>query len=142
MEVLDATRHLCWKQNLNHSRYLETCYCLDSSFHSKPRTQQNGSRLISQPLNCKLQLTHFEADLDSLQRKQTPSNSSSLLSLQPFIDDSDVLRVGGRKQLSQTSSYQSRHPAILHGKHPLHMMNDDTTQTPYMQVLLYSYLDV
>ena len=89
-----------------------------------------------------IQVTHFEADLDSLQRKQTPSNSSSLLSLQPFIDDSDVLRVGGRKQLSQTSSYQSRHPAILHGKHPLHMMNDDTTQTPYMQVLLYSYLDV
>ena len=35
------------------------------------------------------------------------------MSLQPFIDDSDILRVGGRKQLSQTSNYQSR-PGILH----------------------------
>ncbi|XP_064382855.1 uncharacterized protein LOC135331570 [Halichondria panicea] len=70
-----------------------------------------------------IQATHFAADLDSLQRKQTLSNSSSLMSLQPFIDESDILRVGGRKQLSQTSNYQSRHPAILHGKHPLtHLM--------------------
>ncbi len=111
---------------------LETCYCLDPSFQSKfsnqeySRTDQDSSHnhwIASSRKLLVIQATHFTADLDSLQRKQTFSNSSSLLSLQPFIDDSDILRVGGRKPLSQTSNYQSRHPAILHGKHPLtHLM--------------------
>ena len=70
-----------------------------------------------------IQVTHFESDLGSIQGRHALSKSSSLLPLQPFLDASDILRVGGRKQLSQTSSYQSRHPAILHGKHPLtHLM--------------------
>ena len=70
-----------------------------------------------------IQAAHFESDLRSPQRKLSSSKSSSLLSLQLFVDDSDVLRVGGRQRLSQTSNYQSMHPAILHGKHPLtHLM--------------------
>jgi len=65
-----------------------------------------------------IQLAHFESDMITLQRKGTLPPSSSLLPLQPFIDSSRLLRVGGRRQLSQTS-YQSQHPIILHGKHPL-----------------------
>ena len=73
-----------------------------------------------------VQAAHFGADLMSLQKKQSSQISSSLLSLQPFVDISDVLRVGGRRQLSQTSNYQSKHPAILHGRHPLtHLMIRD-----------------
>ena len=69
-----------------------------------------------------IQLAHFESDMITLQRKGTLPPSSSLLPLQPFIDSSRLLRVGGRRQLSQTS-YQSQHPIILHGKHPLtHMI--------------------
>ena len=69
-----------------------------------------------------IQLAHFELDMITLQRKGTLPPSSSLLPLQPFIDSSRLLRVGGRRQLSQTS-YQSQHPIILHGKHPLtHMI--------------------
>ena len=66
-----------------------------------------------------IQSAHFEEDLTSLRTKQSLSKSSSLLHLQPFLDDSGILRVGGRRQLSQTSGYRSRHPAILHGRHPL-----------------------
>ena len=73
-----------------------------------------------------MQSTHFKSDLISLKGSQSLSRSSSLLPLQPFIDDSDILRVSGRRQLSQTSNYRSRHPAILHGKHPLtHLMIRD-----------------
>ncbi len=53
-----------------------------------------------------------------LQRKHALSASSPLLPLQPYIDSSRVLRVGGRRQLSQTS-YQSQHQIILHGKYAL-----------------------
>ncbi len=65
-----------------------------------------------------IQSTHFGSDTNSLQRKHTLSASSPLLPLQPFIDSSNVLRVGGRRQLSQTP-YQSQHQIILHGKHSL-----------------------
>ncbi|XP_064387758.1 uncharacterized protein LOC135335954 [Halichondria panicea] len=72
-----------------------------------------------------IQTTHFEADIVSLQRKHALSASSPLLPLQPFIDSSNILRVGGRRQLSQTS-YQSQHQTILHGKHLLtHMIIRD-----------------
>ncbi len=72
-----------------------------------------------------IQLVHFQSDRMSLKGSKTLSSSSSLLPLQPFLDSSDILRVGGRRQLSQTS-YQSRHPAILHGKHPLsHLIVQD-----------------
>ncbi|XP_064386059.1 uncharacterized protein LOC135334711 [Halichondria panicea] len=72
-----------------------------------------------------IQTTHFGADIVSLQRKHALSASSPLLPLQPFIDSSNILRVGGRRQLSQTS-YQSQHQTILHGKHLLtHMIIRD-----------------
>ncbi len=66
-----------------------------------------------------IQSTHFASDLTSIQDKDTLSKSSSLLPLQPFLDSSNILRVGGRRQLSQTSNYQSRHSVILHGKHQI-----------------------
>ena len=73
-----------------------------------------------------IQASHFELDLTSLRGKQSLSKSSSLLSLHPFLDESGVLRVGGRRRLAQMTDYQSRHPAILHGKHPLtHFMIRD-----------------
>ena len=65
-----------------------------------------------------LQLAHFEDAIQCL-RKESPLNSSNpLLPLNPFVDSADILRVGGRRQLSK-SSYESLHPMILHGKHPL-----------------------
>ncbi len=65
-----------------------------------------------------IQHSHFENEIQALSKKCSLSSSSPLLSLHPFIDSSNVLRVGGRRQLSK-SLYGSRHPVILHGKHPL-----------------------
>ena len=45
-------------------------------------------------------------------------NSSSSLSLHPILDSAGVLPVGGREQHSRFR-YSTRHPAILHGKHPV-----------------------
>ena len=53
-----------------------------------------------------------------MSRKGELSSSSPLLSLNPFVDSSGLLRVGGRQRLSK-STYESKHPVILSGKHPL-----------------------
>ena len=96
---------------------------------TRNKTDRNKSNLSTSELQRAehywvklIQLTHFEFERKNLLKKGALATSSSLLSLQPFIDSSNLLRVGGKRQLSQTS-YQSRHPIILHGKHPLtHMI--------------------
>ena len=44
--------------------------------------------------------------------------SSPLFTVHPFVDSNGVIRVGGRIQNSRIS-YASRHPVVLHGKHPI-----------------------
>ena len=56
--------------------------------------------------------------MQALRERTSLDSSSPLLSLSPLIDSSDLLQVGGGQQLSK-SSYESQHPIILHGKHPL-----------------------
>lgn len=65
-----------------------------------------------------IQRSHFDDEIRTLSKKRPLSASSPLLSLNPFIDPSSILRVAGRRQVSE-ASYDSRHPIILHGKHPL-----------------------
>lgn len=65
-----------------------------------------------------IQSAHFDSDITSRLKKRTLSASSSLLALEPYLDSSDLLCVGSRTQLAQTS-YRSQHQLILHGKHPL-----------------------
>ncbi len=107
-------------------RFIRNCLHKNSSERNKAHLTTSELQAAENYWIKVIQSTHFESDLTSLQRKQSLPRSSSLLPLQPFIDDSGVLRVGGRRQLSQTSNYQSRHPAIVHGKHPLtHLMIRD-----------------
>ena len=65
-----------------------------------------------------IQHSYFEDEMQALREESSLDSSSPLLSLNPLIDSSNLLRVGGRQQLSK-SSYESQHPIILHGKHPL-----------------------
>ena len=65
-----------------------------------------------------IQSTHFQEELASLKKQVPFSSSSPLLSLRPFVDSSGLLRVGGRRELGMFG-YESKHPIILAGKHPL-----------------------
>ena len=66
-----------------------------------------------------IQRTHFPDELRNLSKgSQKVSSSSKLYSLNPFIDDQGVLRVGGRQHKAKFT-YTSRHPVILDSKHPL-----------------------
>ncbi len=65
-----------------------------------------------------IQLTDCKTEVENLSDHRTWSDSSPRI---PFLDDHQLLRVGGRRQLSQ-SSYESKHPLILHGNHKLTCM--------------------
>ena len=64
------------------------------------------------------QSEHFSAELYALQKRKCLSKGSCLQALHPIIDQSGLLRVGGRVHNSDFA-YSQRHPVILHGQHQL-----------------------
>ena len=58
------------------------------------------------------QSIHFPTEISCLRNGASVSIRSKLASLDPFLDDSGVIRVGGRLQHSQLP-YDSRHPIVL-----------------------------
>ncbi|CAH2017105.1 unnamed protein product [Acanthoscelides obtectus] len=69
-------------------------------------------------LTITAQRQSFRDDYFTLKRDKPLPKSSKLLSLNPFIDDKGVIRVGGRIQNSN-SCFAFKHPAVLSGKHQL-----------------------
>ena len=63
-----------------------------------------------------VQYDHFKAEIDTLTSQEPISSSSTLLSLDPFIDDEGLLRVGGRLRQSSLP-LEEKHPFILPAKH-------------------------
>lgn len=59
----------------------------------------------------------FFAEIHALKNKNRVSSKSKLKSLSPFIDDNDIVRVGGRLKQSDIP-YQAKHPILLPAKHP------------------------
>ena len=70
-----------------------------------------------QHLNVCKEVEHVKRGKEAV--VDSPVSSSSIISsLNPFLDDNGLLRIGGR-QRNATFSCNSRHPIILHSKHPL-----------------------
>ncbi|XP_076223029.1 uncharacterized protein LOC143174456 [Nomia melanderi] len=59
----------------------------------------------------------FETEITALRANQSLPRSSPLQSLNPFLDNHGILRVGGRLR-NAPFSYDIRHPVILPSKHP------------------------
>ena len=64
------------------------------------------------------QFAHFAAEIVAVKSPASLPKSSTLLSLNPFLDEVGLLRVGGRQQNSKLT-YDRQHLIILHGKHPV-----------------------
>lgn len=58
----------------------------------------------------------FGPELRMLLKNKSVKHNSTILNLNPFIDENGVLRVGGRLQQSELP-FESKHPIILHSKH-------------------------
>ena len=65
-----------------------------------------------------IQLSHFKEEIQCLKKQCHLNSSSPFLSLNSFMNSSDLLCVSGRQRLA-TSCYVSLHPIILHRKHLL-----------------------
>lgn len=92
---------------------------------SKSSNKDFSSNLSIEELNNSLialvklaQKESFSNELQSLKNNQLISKKSNILSLNPFVDKSGVLRVGGRIHNSKFS-YDKKHPMLLHSKHRL-----------------------
>ena len=64
------------------------------------------------------QQEHFSTEIKSLKAKCLVPKDSCLLPFRPFLDQTSILRVGGRESNAKLS-YSKMHPIILHGKHPI-----------------------
>ena len=62
----------------------------------------------------------FAEELEVLKAKKSLSKDSKLYQLNPFLDEEQLLRVGGRLQNSEMS-YDAKHPVIL-GKHHITLL--------------------
>ncbi|XP_076289809.1 uncharacterized protein LOC143213641 [Lasioglossum baleicum] len=67
-------------------------------------------------INC-IQRDCFPSEVDALRQRRSLSPKSSLLALDPFVDDDGILRVGGRLRHAPVA-FSVKHPIIL-ASHPL-----------------------
>ncbi|XP_011875960.1 PREDICTED: uncharacterized protein LOC105566505, partial [Vollenhovia emeryi] len=65
-----------------------------------------------------VQNSNFSTELELLSSQRNLPRHSPVLSLNPFIDQAGILRVGGRLKLSQLP-YNAKYPMLLPGRHPL-----------------------
>ena len=65
-----------------------------------------------------VQMDHFSAEVNLIKKSKPLPKGNRLLPFSPFIDESGILRVGGRQRHAKIP-YSKIHPVILHGKHPV-----------------------
>ncbi|XP_046392178.1 uncharacterized protein LOC124160386 [Ischnura elegans] len=103
-----------------------TAYCLQFRHNaSKSRTERKMGELTAREIEVALtqlmkaaQSEVFFNELHDLQRKNQVSSKSSLKMLHAFLDENNVIRVGGRISSSDIS-YSQKHPIVLPPKHHL-----------------------
>lgn len=88
-----------------------------------PNSQRIFGPLTCKELNCAMdriirivQSTAFMEDYTNLLNSKKISTKSKLLTLNPFIDENSIIRVGGRIEHSQFK-YLKKHPVVLPAKH-------------------------
>jgi hypothetical protein len=64
-----------------------------------------------------IQAAEFQLEISALRQNQPIQKSSKLLSLNPFLDSSGILRVGGRLQKHQSLTIDQKHPMLMPKDH-------------------------
>lgn len=92
-------------------------YKKDLNEEEKPITAEN----LEESLNLCIRVAQketFMEEIDRLRNKMSVKKSSKLKSLNPYLDDSNILKVGGRLRNSDLMD-ESKHPIIIDGKSQL-----------------------
>lgn len=100
-------------------------YCLRFKLNSlsAPEDRKGGMLTVVERNKAlqnlvKIAQQEFQEDLDTLRKRGIVEGHSKLLTLNPFLDQDDVIRVGGRLKHSNLS-YDQKYPIILPNKHRL-----------------------
>ncbi|XP_018315455.1 uncharacterized protein, partial [Mycetomoellerius zeteki] len=100
-------------------------YCLRFKANACAKAKRRTGPLSVEELNRAMvsltrvaQLNEFATEIADLQTKREISRRSKLLPLNPFLDETGLLRVGGRLRHAD-ADHAKRHPIILPAKHPL-----------------------
>ena len=105
---------------------------IDNCRARKQRQRRDNGPITTKELNRAeiywfsiMQRSHFYDEIEYVKRNKEAKNgkisisSSNIIStLNPILDDDGLLRIGGRQQNAKFT-YNSRHPILLHSKHPL-----------------------
>ncbi|XP_053699051.1 uncharacterized protein LOC128746023 [Sabethes cyaneus] len=109
--------------SLYHRMVRSIAYCLRFIKNSRKGTRESTIVLSleevkhSQTTLVKLvQAECYPNELRVLRRGQSVANQSTLKLLNPFVDSSGIIRVGGRLRLSN-QPYETKHPILLPGTH-------------------------
>ncbi|XP_029163718.1 uncharacterized protein LOC114936567 [Nylanderia fulva] len=102
-----------------------TAYCLRLAKRSVQNTSQQSKLLTVLKLEHAMktlikgcQAHSFAEELHNLSNKKRLQSKSKLLTLNPFLDEEGIIRVGGRL-CNATIEYSQKHPIILPSKHHL-----------------------
>ncbi|XP_076247964.1 uncharacterized protein LOC143187623 [Calliopsis andreniformis] len=97
-----------------------TAYCL--RWRKQTRAEQGSPdsrvieaselRIATERIVRHIQGTHFSEEYRCLKKRRGIPEKSPLKSLNPFLDENDVLRVGGRLE-NATLAWETKHPIIL-----------------------------
>lgn len=99
-------------------------YCLRFINNLKSKTKVTGYLTAGEINNALITLSktaqrhNFQKEIHSLQISSQVNSSSKLLSLNPFLDENGLLRVGGRLRNSNIS-YTKKFPIVLPSNHKL-----------------------
>ena len=77
-----------------------------------------GTKTWTDSLDSTMQREAFAEELASLEKEKCVGKSSRLLSFAPYLDEDEIIRVGGRLDHAKLP-YEIRHPIILSPKHRL-----------------------
>ncbi|XP_046749846.1 uncharacterized protein LOC124413362 [Diprion similis] len=98
-------------------------YCLRWKDVSKPRNLQRTHSLTVDELERAtttivkmVQAARFAQEISDLRSKQRVNHDSVLITLHPFLDDDNIIRVGGRLRNAPVS-YSRRYPVVLPSNH-------------------------
>lgn len=116
-----------FEQFISLTELLKTiAYCRRFLNYNKTKNVETGpSALTTQELehalkNCVkiVQYEDYETEIIDIKRKKSISKRSQLKCLNPYLDEDDILRVGGRLRHANMDDY-SKHPIILSNKNQL-----------------------
>ena len=90
---------------------------LKSTIFKKPNKTMNlDSDELEAAKHCILRITQvekFSEDINRLKEGKVVRKGSPLFKLSPFIGEDGLLRLGGRLQMSETLSFDEKHPIVL-----------------------------